>query len=841
MTFAHAWILGFSVLPVAWCAWMWSRSALKTSLLLKTLSLLGVVLALSSPQLNFSTTRMAVAVLADTSASVSDADLTRSSQLGAAIVEARGRNWSRVIPFARSLRTVQPQEIAAGLRLQHTPGEAGLATDFESALRDALAAMPTGLVPRIALISDGKENRGSVARAVAVLQQLRVPVDTFALAGRSAPQLTIESVTMPAVAFTGEKFAIDLTVRSPHRCAGVIELAAEGKSLGSSPVTFEAGMNQLRVHASVSEPGAIGMTGTIRVQGLEDALFSQALALRRPKLLFISSDPPGADDDLLNALRAAQFEIDASREALTPQLDNNQIVVLNNWDLQALPAAREQELQDYVKQGGGLLVIGGERNIYLDTKRTGEDPLERALPAKIAPPRSPEARCVVLLIDKSSSMEGRKMELAQLSAVGIIQNLRSTDLIGILMFDHAFQWLVPISPIEDREKLVQLISGIVANGGTQIPLALAEAYSKIVPVQAGYKHMVLLTDGVSEEGDSYRIAKEAGSQNITISTIGLGSYVYRQFLDLVANYSRGRSYFLDDPANLEQILLRDVMEHTGTTVVEKNVTPVVLQKVELLEDVQMESAPQLAGYVRYIAKPTAEVIMSVDDKQPLLARWQYGLGRSIVFTSDAKSRWASGWMKWAGFDKLWSNIARDLLPHAQAEEANVAYDSANGDLVVDYHLGPNVPAPPVIPDIFVLGPEGFQEPINVAKIAEGSYRGRVAVGDLQGLFRVRPLEESRAFPEAGLYRAVDEVRTVGNDEPLLRRIAESTAGRFNPAPRAVFNPGGRSAASTLQLWSVFLALAVLLNLAELVVRKWRGVVEGLKRSDSPAALQQTTQ
>ena len=87
-------------------------------------------------------------------------------------------------------------------------------------------------------------------------------------------------------------------------------------------------------------------------------------------------------------------------------------------------------------------------------------------------------------------------------------------------------------------------------------------------------------------------------------------------------------------------MLRDVLEHTGSTVVEKTVRVSVLRNVELLEGVEMASAPPLNGYVRFMSKPTAETILRGRRQDPLLARWQYGLGRSIVFASDAKSRWA---------------------------------------------------------------------------------------------------------------------------------------------------------------------------------------------------------
>lgn len=823
MSFERAWVLVFALLPVAWAAWEWRRTARRGALALKALSLVCVLVALAEPRLRVVETKMAVAILADTSLSVSDQDLVRAAEVASAIERARGRHWTRVIPFARSARP------AANGKLLRAAGEPGQATDLEAALAEAVSTLPAGLSPRVVLISDGRENRGSIARGAWLAQQLGVPVDTFPLAGRPKPGLALEAATLPAVAYTGEKFAIDLAVRSPRRVAGAIDIAADGKPLGSSPVAIEAGSSQLRVHASINEPGAIELTGTIRAEGLGDTRFAHAITLRRPKLLYITQDPVGSGKNLIDTLRAAQFAIDVTGDALGPDLDDYQLVVFNNWDLHSLPAGRKLALEAYVKQGGGLLVIGGERNIYLERNRTEEDPLERALPAKLAPPRSPEGTCVVLIVDKSSSMEGRKMELARLAAVGVVENLRPIDMIGVLIFDNSFQWAVPIRRAEDRALLKRLVSGIMPDGGTQIAPALAEAYRRVLPVKATFKHIVLLTDGISEEGDSISLAKEAALQRVSISTVGLGQDVNRAYLEKVATFSRGKSYFLTDPSGLEQILLRDVMEHTGSTTVEKAVTAAVVKPVELLESVGMESAPPLKGYVRFTAKPTAETILKIDEKEPLLARWQYGLGRSIVFTSDAKSRWAEQWVSWKGFDRFWANIARDLLPHSQSGETSMEYDSANGELVIDYRLGRHAEAPRSIPGIFVFGSDGFQRQVEVRQVSEGAYRGRVAVGDRQGLFRVRPLADSKAFPETGLYRAVDELREYGNDEALLRRVAEFTGGRFNPSPAEVFEAGGRVNPATLRLWPGLLALAILLNLAELLLRKWRGVAETLRR------------
>jgi len=823
MTFDRIWVLAIAWLPLAWILFEWRRTARKLGLVLKAACFTAILLALAEPRMILQETKVALAVLVDTSASSSATDLERASQLAQTMSGARGRHWMKVVPFARSTRDLTKGEQQSNLKLTSTTGEAGRATDLEAAVREAIASLPSGMVPRVALISDGKENKGSIARAAWQAQQLGIPIDTFALAGHPEPALRLESVSLPSIAFTGEQFPIDVTVSSPSAGPAEVEFSAEGKPLGQTQVSLTPGENPLRLHTSLNTPGALDISVAIRAGSLGEVHFDQAVVLRKPKVLYISQDPADQDWHLSGTLTAAQFDVTRVKDPGDIHLNDYQLVIFNNWDLEAIPPAGKQAIEQYVQQGGGLLVIGGERNLYKEDKKV-EDALDRTLPAKLAPPRSPEGTAVVLIIDKSSSMEGRKMELARVAAIGVVENLRPIDQVGVLIFDNSFEWAVPIRRAEDKATIKRLISGITPDGGTQIAPALNEAYRRIRPVMATYKHIVLLTDGISEEGDSLSLAKEAEAQKVTISTVGLGQDVNRGYLERVALSAGGKSYFLTEPQGLEQLLLRDVLEHTGSTTVERPLNAEVLKHAEILNDVGMETAPALKGYVRFISKPTAETILQLDRHDPLLTRWQYGLGRSAVFASDAKARWAADWVTWKGYDKFWTNLCRDLLPHAQGGEASVEYDSANGDLVVEYRLGRGVPEPDKIPDIYAFGPDGFQQPVPVKKIATGTFRGRLPIGQRQGLFRVRPVQDSRAFPEAGLYRPEAELADYGSNEALLKQVAEFTGGRFQPDPASVYSGGGRSIASSLQLWPGLLGLAVLLSLAELVLRKWKGVM-----------------
>jgi hypothetical protein len=97
------------------------------------------------------------------------------------------------------------------------------------------------------------------------------------------------------------------------------------------------------------------------------------------------------------------------------------------------------------------------------------------------------------------------------------------------------------------------------------------------------------------------------------------------------------------------------------------------------------------------------------------------------------------------------------------------------------------------------------------------------------LFRIRPVAESAVFPEIGLYRQQQESKEYGSNQVLLARISSSTGGHLNPRPRDVFEAGGRSIYTSWRLWPALLALAIAFTLAELVLRKWRGLVQAFRK------------
>lgn len=796
-------------LPLAlWCAWEWKRSPRRLGLLLKALALAAVCLALARPRSRIQETYTAVAALSDASRSVPDDQRGQQRAFLRRAKAAAGGHGLRELEFgsfpARASRDA----------------DIGGSTNLEAAIRDAMSALPTDRVPRLVLLSDGLANAGAVERAVYQAWKRRVPVDTVALEGRPEPSLRVAAVRVPPQAFVGERFPIEFEVESPAPVRASLALRAEGVPIGGQELQLAQGRSAVTVRARIETPGATLVEGLLAADAEGEAHLAGAVAIRRPRALLISSDTEERDRPLAEVVQAAGFELERAERAaalLAGAATGYEVILASNVDFEAWPTEVKQRLAGFVRDGGGFLLIAGERNLYRESEETEEDALQAMLPATLAPPRTPEGTAVVLVVDKSSSMEGKKMQLARQSALGVVENLRPFDSVGVLAFDNSFEWAAPLQRNEIPAETKRMISGIVADGGTQIAPALSEAYRLILPQEAVYKHILLLTDGISEEGDSIALAREAAANEVTISTIGLGQDVNRSYLERVARSAEGRSYFLLDLSMLEQIVLKDVMEHTGTSVTEREFTPTSERDYELLAELDLAEPGPLLGWVKFEAKPAAEILLRAGDEDPLLARWPFGLGRAAVFASDAKDRWATNWVAWDGFDVFWANVLRDLLPRAASTETETQYDPATDEIVAFFRQA-QTRSQPDTPELYAVGPEGYRRVALPRRTGDG-YEARFPAEGRFGLFRIRPAEESRAFPEVAHYRENSELQRYGADPDLLSSIAAATGGRSNPAPEELFATDGRSVERWMHLWPFCLALAISLNLLELLARK----------------------
>ena len=146
---------------------------------------------------------------------------------------------------------------------------------------------------------------------------------------------------------------------------------------------------------------------------------------------------------------------------------------------------------------------------------------------------------------------------------------------------------------------------------------------------------------------------------ITLSTVGAGGGS-NPFLEQLAKDGGGRFYSANNPASIPDIFLKETQQVSGQQIVEEAFTPILTSSSPIMRGI--EALPQLLGYNGTTAKPAAQTVLVTARDDPLLAQWQYGLGRSVAWTSDSTGRWAKSWIGWQGFSKLFSQMVALDVP-----------------------------------------------------------------------------------------------------------------------------------------------------------------------------------
>ncbi|MCP4594044.1 MAG: VWA domain-containing protein, partial [bacterium] len=243
------------------------------------------------------------------------------------------------------------------------------------------------------------------------------------------------------------------------------------------------------------------------------------------------------------------------------------------------------------------------------------------------------------------------------------------------------------------------------------------------------RHIILLADGSDsehQEGVRELVEEEMAAQNITLSSVAIGAGQDLRFLEEIAGLGNGRYHFTDQAANLPVIFAEETQLAMRSYIVEEPFYPQQASISPILTGI--EAVPQLAGYVATTRKSAARVILSTHQDDPLLAAWQYGLGRSVAWTSDATGRWAQQWVGWEGFSRFWSQAVRwTIVERADVPvEVNVALEGDEARVTVDAVEEDGGFVNGLDAGVSLVGPDGEPVLVELAQVAPGRYEGMFA-------------------------------------------------------------------------------------------------------------------
>ena len=720
-------------------------------------------------------------------------------------------------------------------------------TDIQAALQAGLAQIGEGRQGKLLLVSDGNENRGNSSRIIPQLRAQGAQVWTLPVSlARGRNEVFVSDLVLPRQVDSAEAFEITAKLESLRGAAARIRLLRDGVIAGERELQLNSGVNEIGFRDSLRERGSHSYELLIESGDdtlAENNLLQGVVEVKGPPRVLLLSSQPESQRFVARALRTQGFSVvesapEASSLTLS-EMAGYDLLILDNLPAFQLTHTKMENIEKYVRDlGGGLFVIGGSQSYgaggYFRT------PLERILPVEMRPPARLDLPHVALLfvLDKSGSMGGgpegsTKLDLAKAAAIAAADIMNPTDQIGILAFDAAWDWALPFRPVGKGEWINDKLAALQSDGGTEMYKAMVEARRAIVGKEAAIKHVIVLSDGLTDKADFQTLVQEMARAGVTVSTVSVGNDADVKLMAEIAREGKGRGYVALDPQTIPQIFTTETLLISRDLLIEKTIAPRVVAPVGPLRGIGQGGIPTLRGYVLTYPKQRAELLMTAGE-DPLLVAWRHGLGRVVAFTSDLSGRWGKEWVGWNGLPQWTGQLARDTMRkiidtrtrtefHSDGDALKIIADFAtkDGSFINHLRLRGNITAPNR-----TTQESAFQQS------APGRYEGKFTPGESGIHFITLFAEGARGEAPAPMttvpYVAPfpKEYRELRPNVTLLSRLAEETGGEMlDPENLAagikrLYTPAPGRAARGRETWWPLASSGLLLFLADLVMRSW---------------------
>jgi Ca-activated chloride channel family protein len=811
------------------------------ALVLRVMVLAVAVLTLAAPQFSRREIGQHVIFALDASESISPAARADAVDFIRA-ASARRRPADRIgaVTFAADAVVEEAPSDTPALTFAARPAPG--ATDIAQAIRTALAMMPSGGARRIILATDGNANRGDLDQALALARSQGVEIAVIPLLPGAGDDVLVEDVLAPSEVRTGEQFDVRVALASTADARVNLRLMEGDAEIARRRLTLPPGRTVISVRRVARREGLLRFTALITASpdvSRANNTASALVAVRGAPFVWYVADDPGP---LPDALRAQGLGVVPMRPDALPaaaaEYRTVAAVILDDVSALSLSRPQQEAIRDFVGAlGGGLVVVGGPHSFGVGGY--ARTPLEDALPVsmdvrhRLALP----SMAIILVIDTSGSMgtfgqQIAKVELAKETAQSVIDLLGERDVIGVVSFDQEPRWLASPTEARNGEQVMEQVSRVRAGGGTNMYPALRFAYDYLRRSPAKIRHVIVISDGQTDPGDFEELITRLARDRVTTSAVAVGSDADEQIMRSVARWGGGRYYLTHDLYSVPQILTAEALLASRASIVEERVVPKLRQR-GLVDEF---AAPALRGYVATAPKPAGTVHLASPEDDPILAVWQYGLGRAAAFTSDARARWAAEWMAWPDLARFWARLVRwasredaDGLTVSIEQVDAAGQRAASGGsaaIILDAFTTSGEPVNGLRAEASVAGPGGVQS-VPLVQSASGRYEGEVAA-QRPGSYAVTV---AARFPAAVRVKTTGfvvpyspELRDLTPNRALLARIIEATGGTILTDPRQALAPA-RSAQAPADGWPYLASLAAALFLAEITWRRVPAIAE----------------
>lgn len=809
-----------------------------------------LVLALVDIEKVSETERVSVVYVVDVSDSVSD------GMMRAAEAEIRGALASRrdgvdvqVVAFSDAPRVVPVDPEFAGL--ERFAGAEGMATDIESAMRFGYVLFRENHVRRMVLLSDGLQTHGDVLSEAARARAQGIRVDVRHLEYDASHEVLIRSVDVRGrdSLRVGKPFEIVVEVESTKAVSAHFSFYKNDvlEASGSREVGLEPGANFISLETQADAPGELRIR--FELDGLDpgadrfaqnNVLSDRLMIQGKPRVLYLEDNANSASY-LQRALAGyggssgQDFEVDVRASTGFPssmsELSKYSAVILGDVPRQTqtgrvnLTTEDMNRLRDYVRvQGGGFIALGGDQAFALGGYE--QTPVEAILPVEFKNdvPRPQKSAAVALVIDKSGSMDHGKLEIAKEAAKASVGALKPQDRVMVIGFDDVPTVVVPATRAVNRYSINTKIAGMRPLGGTNIRDALELTYLELSMVSASSKLVILLSDGGSSYAGIDALVREMSRARITVSTVAMGDADVT-LLGRIANLGKGRMYVAREASSVPRIFVEETTRVANPGVIEEPFVPHVARSHEMIRGVTLQT---LLGYVATKAKPGSQTILTAPGGAPILAHWSLGTGKTTAFTSDAKNRWASAWIRQsASFARFWAQVVRATMKTEEETrfEMQVVRESERVRVMVDAVSEEDAFLNGLDVEATIRDPEGRERTLSLGQTAPGFYENTFELSGY-GTYEAEAVlsQSGRELGTARRTFSFPYAQEYASPEPdfgLLDAVAQTSGGRVDVDFGVTSDPEGEKTRSYSPVWPWFLWLSLGALVLDVALRRIR--------------------
>lgn len=819
---------------------------LRKRLLLVTRAI-GVMLAiaaLAGPARVTQTGRKALGIILDASQSMGAEGLTKATAEAARIRQSLGGDVDSFVVQLGAQPELMPEASTPAMQTGWQKKNGG-DSHYAAAIEYAEAMFPPGVSRNILLIGDGHETRGSLLNAAREAAVSGIKLHALPVSGPRRPDARMIALTPNRTRlFEGASLSLKAMFESTIEGSGTLKLYENGIEVEKRPVTLKPGATQeITFTRTPSTRNTFQYRAVLEgIQGDTLPGNDSALAIvdvrGRLRLLYIESDASEARY-LMQAMEKEGIELDLRQPgnlAITfEQLSGYDGVILSDVPAHQLGEPLMNVLRDYVdKLGGGLVMLGGPGSFGVGGYyRT---PIEEILPVRLKAPDEEEKQsaAVALVLDRSGSMAGEKLEMAKSAAIATAEVLGHNDSLGVWAFDSEAHIVAPMTRLTSTNAVSGQIAAIASGGGTNLQPAFQLAREALLRTKARVKHMIILTDGQTTGAGYEQLATQCRGEGMTISTVAIGEGSHVALLQAIASSGGGQGYTTLDASGITRIFTQDTLMHTGRMIREEPFTPELKEKQPILAGFEKWDSPALLGYVKTTRRTSAQVPLVTETGDPLLAHWRFGLGKATAFTSDAKSRWASLWIaRWKDYGRFWSQVLRETAraPQGRLMDLSTRMEGDDARISVDLlaDAGTRANNAVVEAEVFHVAADALGaamkpvQKLTLRQSAPGSYESSFQPTQA-GIYLIRAQSGAEMVTTGLVHNPSSEASLGTVNEPLLQEAAKITGGDYLSDSKRLPNLETTKAIQHEELWPSLLVLLLLVFLIDTGIRRWEHVV-----------------